>query len=299
MDYYKLLGVNKSSSSDEIKKSYRKMSLKHHPDRKGGDAEMFKKINQAYEVLGDPQKKRNYDMTGSNPFMRSGMSSGATNGMDNIFSSIFGNNNMNGMGGININHGMPNVRVYRNGQSVFRGPQRPPIINKKITITIKDAYNGITFPLEIERWIMIDNIKSYEKEKIYIEVPKGIDSGEIIKMTGKGNILSENNKGDLKIFVTVNNNTKFQRQGLNLIYKKSLTLKEALCGFKFEFKHLNDKTYAMNNEEGNIIKPNYRKEISNLGMVRNNQKGRLCILFNIEFPEKLSKEQVHKLKDIL
>ena len=88
MDYYSILGIDKSTNADNIKKSYRKMSLKHHPDRPNGDAELFKKINEAYDVLGDPQKKRNYDMTGNsegNPFMRGGMPPG----MNDLFSSIF------------------------------------------------------------------------------------------------------------------------------------------------------------------------------------------------------------------
>ncbi len=136
-------------------------------------------------------------------------------------------------------------------------------------------------------------------EKIYVDIPKGIDSGEIIKISKKGNILNEYTKGDIKVFVTVVNNSKFKRNGLNLIINKKLSLKDALCGFKFEFKHLNGKTYAINNEEGNIIKPNYQKIIRNLGMERNNQKGSLIILFSIDFPESLSIEQVKKIKEIL
>ena len=81
----------------------------------------------------------------------------------------------------------------------------------------------------------------------------------IIVVQGKGNVYN-NNKGDVKIFVNVPNKTEFKRSGLNLIYNKEITLKQALTGFKFEFKHLNDKTYAINNEEGNIIKPNYQKK---------------------------------------
>jgi len=294
MDYYNILGVNANSTQDEIKKSYRKMSLKHHPDRKGGDSEMFKNINAAYEILSDPQKKKSYDLTGNpdgNPFTRTNM----PNGMDNIFSSIFGNN----VNGININQGIPNVRIFRNGQQVFRGLNIPQVINKKISITINDSYTGVTIPLEIERWIMIDNMKSFEKEKIYVDIPKGIDSGEIIKISKKGNILNEHTKGDVKVFVNVINNSKFKRNGLNLIINKKLSLKHALCGFKFEFKHLNGKTYAINNEEGNIIKPNYQKIIRNLGMERNNQKGSLIILFSVDFPENLSIEQVKKIKEIL
>ena len=72
MDYYKLLGVNENSSQDEIKKAFRKLSLKHHPDR-GGDAEEFKKINEAYSTLGDVEKKRMYDMQKNNYFFTRGI----------------------------------------------------------------------------------------------------------------------------------------------------------------------------------------------------------------------------------
>ena len=247
--------------------------------------------------MGDPQKKRNYDMTGSaegNLFMNGGMPGGM--GMDNIFSSIFGNG---GMPGVQVHSGMPNVRIFRNGQQVYGGIQKPTVINKKVSISLNDAYNGINIPLEIERWIMIDNTKSFEKEKLYVDIPKGVDTGEIIKIPNKGNILSENNKGDIKIFITVTNSTIFKRNGLNLILTKNLSLKDALTGFKFDFKHLNGKTYAINNEEGNIIKPNYRKEIHNLGMERKSIKGKLIVIFNIEFPSSLTSKQIKEIKEIL
>jgi len=302
MDYYSILGVNRNASPDDIKKSYRKMSLKHHPDRKGGDSEMFKKINTAYEVLSDPQKKKNYDMTGNeegNPFMRGGMPPD----MDNLFSSIF-SGGFPGMPGMHpgmqgMHPGMPNIRIFRNGQPVFSGPQKPPVISKQITISLKDAYHGVNHPLEIERWIMSNNTKTIEKEKIYVEVPKGIDSGEIIKIENKGNIISDTNKGDIKVHVQVCNDNIFKRNGLNLFFDKNISLKESLTGFKFEFKFLNDKTYAINNEDKNIIKPNYQKEIRGMGMERNGRKGSLVIRFNVVFPENLTSDQVEKLKEIL
>ena len=86
MDYYKVLGVHLNSSQDEIKKAYRKLSLKHHPDR-GGDSEEFKKINEAYSTLSDAQKKHIYDMRKSNPFMGGG---GRGDGVDEIFKMFFG-----------------------------------------------------------------------------------------------------------------------------------------------------------------------------------------------------------------
>ena len=86
-DYYKILGVQSNSNSDDIKKSYRKLSLKHHPDR-GGDANDFKKINEAYQTLGNPEKKRMYDMQKSNPLF-GGMSDVPGNPED-IFNMMFG-----------------------------------------------------------------------------------------------------------------------------------------------------------------------------------------------------------------
>jgi len=282
------------------------MSLKHHPDRLNGNAELFKKINEAYDVLGDPQKKRNYDMTGNsegNPFMRGG---GMPPGMNDLFSSIFsgGFQGMHG-GGMHtgmadgMQGGMPNVRIFRNGRPVFTERQKPPVINKKINITLKESFDGINYPIEIERWIMTNNLKVFEKEKIYVEVPKGIDSGEILQISNKGNVINDTNKGDIKIFITVENDTVFIRSGLNLVYNKTISLKEALTGFKFDFKYLNDKTFAINNEDKNIIKPNYQKEIRGMGMERKGIKGNLIIKFHISFPDKLTDKQIKGLTDLL
>ena len=321
MDYYSILGIDKSTNADNIKKSYRKMSLKHHPDRPNGDAELFKKINEAYDVLGDPQKKRNYDMTGNsegNHFMRGG---GMPPGMNDLFSSIFSGGFPGMQGGMHggmppgmaeamqggmhggmqggMHGGMPNVRIFRNGRPVFTERQKPPVINKKINITLKESFDGINYPIEIERWIMTNNLKVFEKEKIYVEVPKGIDSGEILQISNKGNVINDTNKGDIKIFVTVENDTVFIRSGLNLVYNKTISLKEALTGFKFDFKYLNDKTFAINNEDKNIIKPNYQKEIRGMGMERKGIKGNLIIKFHISFPEKLTSDQIKGLTDLL
>lgn len=303
MDYYNILGVNKNASPDDIKKSYRKMSLKHHPDRKGGDSDMFKKINEAYEVLSDPSKKRQYDVTGSaegNPFMGGMAGGGMPPDIDQIFSSIF-SGRFPGMPGMhpNMHPGMPNVRVFHNGRPMFNQIQKPPIIAKKVMINLKESYDGVNLPIEVERWIMQNNTKTFEKETIYVDIPKGVDSGEIIKIENKGNVMSDSNKGDVKVHVTVNNNTEFKRNGLNLIYDKEISLKDSLTGFKFEFKFLNGKTYVINNEDKNIIKPNYQKEIRGMGMERNNRKGSLFIRFHIKFPETLTKEQTEKLREIL
>jgi DnaJ family protein B protein 4 len=84
-----------------------------------------------------------------------------------------------------------------------------------------------------------------------------------------------------------------------LKFKKTITLKESLTGFKFDIKHINGKTYTINNDSGNIIPANYIKEIDNLGMSREEITGKLIIEFDIIFPETLTKDQIDKLKEIL
>ena len=301
-DYYKVLGVPESSTQDDIKKAYRKLSLKHHPDR-GGNADEFKKINEAYSVLGDPEKRRMHKMRNANPFSQ--MNSGQPD-LDPIFKMFFGGGGIPGMTGIPGIHGipgmpgMPQVHIFRNGQAVnMQNLQKPSPIIKTIIISLEQSYNGLTYPLQIERWIVRNNEKRIEKEKLYINIKKGVDSGEIILIKDKGNVINERLKGDIKLRIKVENNTNMKREGLNLVYNKEISLKESLTGFKFDIKHINNKTYTINNEGGNIIPSNYIKEIDNLGMSRQENTGKLIIKFNVIFPEKLTKEQIKSLKNIL
>lgn len=299
MNYYNILGVDKTASKDEIKKAFRKMSLKHHPDR-GGDAEQFKKINEAYQILGDNDKRKQYEMRGKNPFNNiNGMNMDMD--MDPILKMFFGGGMpMPGMPGIPGMPGMPNIHVFRNGRPVnIHQVQKPSPIIKTAIITLNQSYSGITYPLLIERWILINNEKRLEKEKIYINIKKGVDSGEIIMIKEKGNIINNSLKGDIKVHIKVENQTIFTREGLNLKLKKDITLKESLIGFSFDIKHLNGKKYTINNDKGNIIPTNYCKEIEGLGMSRDDNIGKLVIDFNIIFPEKLTDEQIEKIKEIL
>jgi DnaJ-class molecular chaperone len=196
--------------------------------------------------------------------------------------------------------GMPQVQIFRNGQPInMRSLQKPEPIIKRITISLEQSYTGFTYPLQIERWIMIHNEKRMEKEKLYVNINKGIDSGEIIMIEKRGNSINDKLKGDIKLFVKVENNSNMKREGINLKFKKEISLKESLTGFKFDIKHINGKTYTINNDSGNIIPANYIKEIDNLGMVRENATGKLIIEFDVIFPDKLTEEQIVKLREIL
>ena len=314
MDLYKILDVNKQASSDEIRKAFRKLSLKHHPDR-GGDEEEFKKVNRDFEILSDPQKKNEYDMKQNSPFksantnifsddmggMGGGMAGGMGGGMPDLFKMFFngapmGFENMHNMHNM---AGGPNIRIFRNGRPVYQNNVKPPPITKTLIINLDEAYDGVVKPLEIEKWIIHDNIKKIEKETLYVDIPKGIDNNEIIIMGNKGNINTHGMQGDIKIQIKIKNDSIFIRQGLDLLVKKSVSLKEALVGLKFEIKHLNKKSYMINNFNSNVITPNFKSVIANMGMKRGDNVGRMVILFEIEFPKTLSDEQKEQLNNIL
>jgi len=310
MDLYKILNVDKNSSHEEIKKAYRKASMKHHPDR-GGNAEEFKKINRAYEILGDEIKKNDYDMKSRSPFFNGNniFSSDEMGGemggeMPDFFKMFFGGGpvdigRMSGFAGPGGMNGHPNIHIFRNGKPVFRKTMKPAAISKTITIPLTDAYNGVKYPLEIERWIILNNMKKTENETIYVDIYKGIDSNEIIIVEGKGNINEHGMQGDIKIFIKIDNHKVMDRHGLNLVVNKDITLKDSLVGFKFDVTHLNGKTYTINNTNGKVINPGYKSVIENMGMVRGDQVGKLIVVFHVNFPKNLSGEQRKKLRDIL
>ena len=313
--FYNVLEVPETASPEDIKKAYRKLSMMYHPDKNGNSkesTEKFQKISEAHEVLGDPDKRREYDMTNNNPFMKMmsgqhGMPHGMQHGMntvDELFSNLFGMPFMGmnmGMGSPDMQFG-PNVRVFHNGHQVNMQPpgygQKPTPIIKNINVPIDKILTGTTIPVDIERWLIENGTKIFEHETVYVTVPKGIDEGEIIVLKDKGNIVNDDNKGDIKIFIKIDNNTEFKRSGLDLIFEKTITVKEALCGFSFELKYITGKVYTITNNSGNIISHGYKKIIPNMGFTRDDHTGNLLIAFEVKFPEKISEDIITALKAI-
>jgi DnaJ family protein B protein 4 len=306
-NYYSILEVPQTASIDEIKKSYRRLSLLCHPDRNQNSSDStfkFQKLNEAYEVLSDQDKKKEYDMINNNPFLKM-MSQMNVNGQSvnvNPMEEIF-NNLLNPFGpggqGIHVFHNGINVHGTNvHGQNFNKSFQKPTPIIKTIDVPIDKILSGTTMPVDIERWLIQEGNKIFEKETIYVDVPKGIDEGEIIILRDKGNIAVNDIKGDIKIYIRIQNNSEFKRQGLDLILEKHISLKEALCGFTFEIKYLTGKVYTINNNSGNIIIPGYKKMIPNMGFSRDQHTGNLIIIFNVKFPEKLDDKILEQLRKI-
>jgi DnaJ-class molecular chaperone len=257
--HYDTLGVSSDANEHEIKKAYRALSLKYHPDRNPSAeaAEKIREINDAYETLSDAAKRKQYDNEqrfggGGNPFAMGGDD---PHDISQLFSMIFGQGfpgmpgqgfpGMPGQGfpGIHrMSSNGPNVRVFHSsgpgfstmgsmghpmfgsGMPMFHMEKPQPIMLVMGT-TLDQAYTGCTLPIEVERWIMIGDTKIQEEETMYVEIPPGIDDNEIIVMKEKGNVVSDNCKGDVKITIELHNNTPFKRQGLDLLLKKTISLK--------------------------------------------------------------------------
>lgn len=286
MDFYKILNVDKNSTDEEIKKSYRALSYKYHPDRNNNEdaGKKMKEINEAYETLKDPRKKQLYDLGSSseNPF-------------DEIIGNIFKGHKFKRTS--NPIEDLFNEHVTFTGFMNMNRDEIQPDLEKKIEITFRDSFLGVNIPLTIKRKIIKGNNIIYEQEKIYIKINPGTDDGEIINIQNKGNVCN-NMVSDLRIHIKVIPHHLFQREGLNLIYYNKITFKESLCGFETNIQTLTDQTLKIQSSRGNIIQNHDEKIIPHKGFTRNDHTGNLIIKFIVEKPAKLTEEQLSLLHNI-
>jgi len=296
-NHYETLGISNDASEDQIKRAYRKLSLQYHPDRnQSADAQpKFQAINEANEILGDPARRQQYDneLNGVGNMMNGQ----EFRDMNDIFKSFFGGGGM----GMGMGPGGPGIHMFHGGSNpFFENMNKPPPIVKNLVLTLAQAYNGGSFPIELEKWNMIGNVRTTEKQTIYLNIPQGIDDNEVVLLREMGNSINQTIKGDIKVCITIQNDTTFERRGLDLIFKKKISLKEALCGFEFEIKHINGKSLNFKNVLNHtIIQPGYKKMIPDFGMKRENHTGNLVIDFDVAFPEQLPIETVNAIAQLL
>lgn len=292
MDYYNILNVSSNASESEIKKSYRSLSFKYHPDKNPDPSvsEKYKLINEAYETLIDPQKRSHYDNRNNSLNMDSILKEmfarkpgpGHVRGHgQNIFEEIFKMNSMGGMG-------MAEPMIFFTEEPININLIEP--LNKKVEITFEQSYKGGNIPLLIEREFRKGNNLFKEQEKIYIIIPQGIDDGEIIEIPDKGNGHFDR-RGPLRVHIKIIHDNIFERKGLNIIYNHTITFKESICGFEYLLHFIDGTPLKLKSSKGNIIQKGDEKTVKGKGFLRDGQSGDLIIHFKVT-PQELSEEQI-------
>ena len=281
--YFNILNVTRDATLNDIKKAYRLLSIKHHPDKNGNSSsELFNKINDAYSILVRNydsiklcEKKQVNDLVNASSANASSANASANASCANVSANIGAN-----------------AMIYKYTNSSYEDI----IIN--LTLNYNEAYNGCNKPIVVERKIIVNNVIGHEKETLYVQIPKGIDNNEIITLVNKGNSYVNNgvSHSNVKIIILLKPHELFERNGLDILYTKSISLKDALIGFSFMLNHINNKSYNISCSE--IIHFNYEKIINNMGFMRDAFVGNLIIKFNILFPPSLTvdtKKQLAKL----
>ena len=285
---YETLEVSPNATSDEIKKSYRRLARKYHPDiNKEKDAEeKFKEINAAYEILSDEQKRNQYDqfgdpMFGGQNFHDFARGQGNVN-LDDILSQIFGG------GGFSQGTGGFGGFESFGGFGGFGGRSQPNLdINAQITIPFSTAILGGKHNINLQN------------QNFDIKIPAGIRDGETIRLRGKGKTMG-NQSGDVLLKVSVAPHPQYSQDGDNLTKKFDLPLKTALFGGKVEIETLY-KTITLKVPKN--TKNNQRFRVKELGAYNRKSKtnGDLYLEANIILPDvdSLPKELTKALEKYL
>lgn len=243
-DYYKVLGVSRSASQDEIRKAYKKIARENHPDVKPGDnaaAERFKQAAEAYEVLGDEEKRKKYDKFGPNwkhadqaggPFPGGG--AGGAGPVDIDFESIFGRGG--GGGGVDLEDLFGGMFGQGRGSGTRRQAQQPrrgQDLEISITIPFELAARGGEHDVSVQR---IGKV-----ERLSVKIPAGVKDGGTIRLAGQGQPGRQGGPaGDLMIKVNVAPHPFFRREGQNVLVDVPVSLTEAALGAKVDVPTLTE-----------------------------------------------------------
>jgi len=264
MDYYNTLGISKSASEADIKAAYRKMAMKHHPDR-GGDEKKFKEVTEAYETLSDPQKKQMLDMGVDPNAQHTSYRQGSpfefhfnTGNFEDVFSNF-------GFGG--------------------RPVRKNKTLNVNIEVTLEDILKGRVIDAEI-------GIPNGNKRLVNIEVPPGIENGQQIRYRGMGeHTLKDVPPGDLIVNILIKPHSVFQRQGDMLMIKKFISPWDAILGSEITIETIDKKTLTIGIPAGTQPDTVLSCRGEGLPNMRTKVRGNLLIKVQIEIPKNLNSEQ--------
>jgi len=299
-DYYKTLGVSKNASDSEIKKAYRKLAMKFHPDHTKGDKsaeDKFKKISEAYAVLSDKEKRKQYDTFGSTGFKQKYTQEDIFRGFD--FGDIlkefkFGSNIFGGKGRKGSSFSFNFGDQYSPHAHPF-GQQPPPEKGSDLVYEL---------PLSLEEMLKDTNKTiSYthngSTERLTVKVPKGMIAGKKLRIAGKGNpSMTGGPPGDLYIQSKLIPHPVYGCEGTDLFIDQTIKLTDAILGTTIQIKTIDGNSLSVKVAPGTRHQTKMRLSGHGLPVMNTNKRGDVFVRIHVEMKKELTKQQVKLLKKL-
>ncbi|EEA06624.1 heat shock 40 kda protein, putative [Cryptosporidium muris RN66] len=326
-DYYKTLGISKDATDQDIKRAYRKLAVKYHPDKQTNSSpeakkkaeEMFKELGEAYEVLSDKEKRSIYDQYGSEGLQAgiggngaggAGMGSGIFIDPNEIFARFFASDRagtfgdddsgsffFSGPGGV-----FRQVHINTGGHGPKGNSRQAPKSHEvPLMVTLEELYTGKRKKIKVTRKRFVGNKVRNEENIVDVDIKPGWKDGTKLTYSGEGDQEAPGTTpGDLVLIIQTKSHPRFARDDYHLIMKVPVPLVRALTGFTCPVITLDNRNLQIPIQE--IVNPKTRKIVPNEGMPIKNQpgqKGDLILEFDIIFPKSLTPEKKKLIKEAL
>lgn len=301
-DYYKSLGVSKDAIAGDIKKAYRKLALKYHPDHSAGDKakeEKFKEISEAYAVLSDTKKRKKYDTFGAEGFQQQFSQEDIFRGsnIEDILKefgfgggSFFSNGRKMGGGGKRFSFNPESVFNFGGGRQQQAAPVKGSDLEYEIPLTLLDISNGTSKTVSIQN-------PSGGTETLTIKIPKGMITGKKLRIAGRGQPSPYGGpSGDLYIKSKLLNDPVFKYKGNDLYLNREIKLTEALLGTQISIPTVGGKQLNLKIPPGTKHKSKMRLAGNGIPHMKGGGAGDLYVVVHILFPKTLDENQKKLIK---